>query len=509
MLAECHPAPQSSEVKNNPMGAWMRDLSLKYKFWALNAVSFFTTLLLVLYAMQLEQQTSVNSAKRIAQEQAHLLASWPAEQALPKAEQLLTFAKGETPNRAGTALLARAQGWVDLEGEAVGDGEPLIGAQVLDLANGQRLAVLAHAPSMLQVFQQRAFSYAVVVCVLMLALLAASQLLIHFLLVHLNTLKDVMLQVEKSGDLNARVPLSSRDEVGQMASAFNAMQSGYLRIVSTVDQAASRLDANAELLAKNMQNVRQGMLGQQSETDQVATAINEMSATVHHIAQYTADARDQSKNADQLAGDGQAAVGRVSLSIAGLSTGVQQTAEMIQRLATDSQKISNVVNEIHGIAEQTNLLALNAAIEAARAGEMGRGFAVVADEVRNLAKRVQTSTDEITTMIGTLQAGTRDAVDFMQESSFKADDCVQQAQEAGEALAAITGAVGQMRDSNTQIAVAAEQQSQVAEEMTRAVISIRDVTEQTVQKTVDSATTSKHLADLAGDLTKAIRQLKF
>ena len=213
--------------------------------------------------------------------------------------------------------------------------------------------------------------------------------------------------------------------------------------------------------------------------------------------------------ADQLAGDGQTAVSRVSQSIAGLSAGVQQTAEMIQRLATDSQKISNVVNEIHGIAEQTNLLALNAAIEAARAGEMGRGFAVVADEVRNLAKRVQNSTDEITTMISTLQSGTRDAVDFMQESSYKADDCVQQAQEAGEALAAIAGAVGQMRDSNTQIAVAAEQQSQVAEEMTRAVISIRDVTEKTVQQTVESASTSKHLASLAGDLTKAIHQLKF
>jgi len=101
------------------MGAWMRDLSLKYKFWAVNAVSFFTTLLLVLYAMQLEQQTAVSSAKRAAQEQAQMLASWPAEQALPKGEQLLTFAKGQTPSRAGTAELARAQGWVDIEGDAV------------------------------------------------------------------------------------------------------------------------------------------------------------------------------------------------------------------------------------------------------------------------------------------------------------------------------------------------------------------------------------------------------
>jgi methyl-accepting chemotaxis protein len=167
-----------------------------------------------------------------------------------------------------------------------------------------------------------------------------------------------------------------------------------------------------------------------------------------------------------------------------------------------------VVSVIHSIAEQTNLLALNAAIEAARAGEMGRGFAVVADEVRNLAKRVQTSTDEITLMVSALQAGTRDAVDFMQESSLKADDCVQQAQEAGVALGQITSAVAQMRESNTQIAVAAEQQSQVAEEMNRAVVSIRDVTENTVQQTVDSATTSNELAALAGELSKAIGQLK-
>jgi len=139
------------------------------------------------------------------------------------------------------------------------------------------------------------------------------------------------------------------------------------------------------------------------------------------------------QTADTLAGSGREVVDRVQRSIAGLSSGVQQTAEMIQKLAEDSQKINGVVNVIHSIAEQTNLLALNAAIEAARAGEMGRGFAVVADEVRNLAKRVQTSTDEITLMVSALQAGTRDAVDFMQESSFKADDCVQQAQEAGAA----------------------------------------------------------------------------
>lgn len=343
---------------------------------------------------------------------------------------------------------------------------------------------------------------------LMLLLLAASQLLIHFLLSHLNTLKDVMLQVERSGDLSARVPLDCRDEVGQMASAFNAMQAGYQRVVGIVAQSAAQLDMGSKRMASNMSEVRRGMLEQQSETEQAATAINEMTATVHQIAEHTADTRDQSKQAEELADKGQQAVNRVARSISGLSSGVQQTAQMIEQLAVDSQKIGGVVSEIHGIAEQTNLLALNAAIEAARAGEMGRGFAVVADEVRNLAKRVQDSTDLITQMINTLQSGTRDAVDYMQDSSIKADECVKQADEAGHALAAITESVGLMRESNTQIAVAAEQQSQVAEEMNRAVVRIRDVTEQTVGQTSESAATSNELATLAGELNKAIGQLK-
>jgi methyl-accepting chemotaxis protein len=436
------------------MGRWLSNISLKYKFWAVNAVAFLTTLLLVLYALNLEQHSRAEDARLATQAQAQWLAAWPKGQPLPTLEPLPA------------------------------------------------------PPSFNQILAEHFSHYALAVSVLMLVMLSASQLLIRFLLTHLNTLKDVMLHVEKSGDLSTRAPLTGEDEVGQMAKAFNAMQAGYQRIVGTVAQSAARLDQGAVHLASGMSDVRQGMLGQQSETDQVATAINEMTATVYHIAQHASATRDQSQNADALAGTGKEVVDRVQSSITGLSNGVQQTATMIQRLAEDSQKINSVVNVIHSIAEQTNLLALNAAIEAARAGEMGRGFAVVADEVRNLAKRVQTSTDEITTMIAALQAGTRDAVDFMQESSYKADDCVQHAREAGDALAAITEAVAQMRESNTQIAVAAQQQSQVAEEMNRAVVSIRDVTERTVRQTVDSASTSDELATLAGELNTAIGQLR-
>lgn len=406
------------------MGTWISDIPLKYKFWAVNAVAFFTTLLLVLFAMQQEAAGRNASAQRAAAAEGELVQSWPAGSTLPARSNLLPLEQAASLGGTAAQALGKGQGWIELSGARQGD-TPLLGAWV-----------------------------------------------------------------------------------GQMASAFNAMQAGYQRIVGTVAAAATKLDEGAQALARSMGQVRQGMLGQQSETDQTATAINEMSTTVFHIAQHAADTRDQSQEADRLAGAGQQAVSRVSASIAGLSQGVQDTAEMIQKLAEDSQKISGVVSVIHGIAEQTNLLALNAAIEAARAGEMGRGFAVVADEVRNLARRVQDSTDEITQMILALQSGTRDAVEFMQESSLKADGCVSQAGDAGEALAAIANAVAQMRESNTQIAVAAEQQSQVAEEMTRSVVGIRDVTELTVQQTVESAATSQQLVDLAGDLTRAIGQLR-
>ncbi|MFJ9992448.1 methyl-accepting chemotaxis protein [Pseudomonas putida] len=491
------------------MGAWLSNISLKYKFWAVNAVAFVTTLLLVLYAVYLEQQARAESAQAQAVAQAELLATWPAAQPLPPLPQMITWQDGQTPSFKGEPVeaLRDGQGWVALPAAWLLGDDPLRGAQVLRQGN-QHIAVLAQSPSLRQVFIDRFSNYAVCVLILMLAMLCASQLLIRFLLSQLNTLKDVMLHVEKTGDLSARVPLACGDEVGQMAGAFNAMQTTYHRVVSTVAHTAAQLDSGAARLATSMDEVRHGMIGQQSETDQAATAINEMSATVHHIAQHAGATRDLSQSADSLAGSGQEVVSRVQDSIAGLSSGVQQTAEMIRQLADDSQKINSVVGVIHSIAEQTNLLALNAAIEAARAGDLGRGFAVVADEVRNLAKRVQNSTNEITTMVSALQDGTRDAVEYMQESSYKADDCVRQAREAGDALAEITRAVAQMRESNTQIAVAAEQQSQVAEEMNRAVVSIRDVTEETVQQTVGSATTSNALATLAGELNKAIGQLK-
>ena len=485
-------------------------LSLKYKFWAVNAVAFVTTLLLVLFALVLERQTRAEAARTHAQTQAQWLSRWPVAQPLPAlADVTLADAEGRFPALPAplSAKLDGQRGWVTLDGDWLLGSNPLLGAEVVTRAD-QRIAVLAHAPSLREVFHARFLHYALCVLVLMVAMLCASQWLIRFLLGQLTTLKDVMLHAQRSGDLSARATHKGGDEVGQMAAAFNAMQHTYQQVVTTVARTAAELDHGAAQLAASMGEVRQGMLGQQSETDQAATAINQMTATVHHIAEHTGATRDLSQQADQLANRGHAVVNRVQTSITGLSSGVQQTADMIRQLAEDSQRINGVVGVVHSIAEQTNLLALNAAIEAARAGDLGRGFAVVADEVRNLAKRVQGSTDEITRMVTALQAGTRDAVEFMHESSLKADDCVQQAEAAGEALAQITSAVAQMRENTSQIAVAAEQQRQVAEEMNRAVVSIRDVTEHTVTQTSSSASTSDELAVMAGALNRVIGQLK-
>ena len=285
------------------MGAWLSNISLKYKFWAVNAVAFVTTLLLVLYAVQLEQQSRSDASQANAQAQAHLLKAWPAGQALPDAEFLLPIPPDQSLSLNDQPLpqLSNASGWVSINRLPFFGTNPLLGADVVTREDGQKVAVLAYAPSLVQVFVERLANYAMAVLVLMLAMLCASQLLIRFLLSQLNTLKDVMLDVEKTGDLSARVPLACTDEVGQMASAFNAMQAGYQRIVNTVAQTAAQLDMGAARLASSMDDVRHGMLGQQSETDQAATAINEMSATVFHISQHASATRDLSQTADPLA----------------------------------------------------------------------------------------------------------------------------------------------------------------------------------------------------------------
>ncbi|QIB52055.1 methyl-accepting chemotaxis protein [Pseudomonas sp. OIL-1] len=477
-----------------------KHVPLKYKFWAVNGVSFVSLLLLVLVALYAEQNALHGERKALA---ASLIHSLPENQHVPGLSWINPAAiRSQMKAGAGTSDV-----WIpqeNLKQAATGDLFGLWTAQV----DGQQRALGVQRQDYMALLLSRITTYAPAVFMLMLGVLVVSQVLILFITRHIIAVRDVMLSVQETGDLRLRARADTRDEVGSIARAFNAMQSAQQEVVGSVRQAAEQLDRRASELAGLMVRVRDGMTAQQGETDMVAAAVNEMGATVQDIAGNTARTSERSNRTDGLAREGRDQVVRVSQTITGLATSIERCTKHMQNLEGHSQEISGVVRVIGEIAEQTNLLALNAAIEAARAGESGRGFAVVADEVRALAQRVQTSTNEIQRMIEGLQRGTGDAVRDMQDSARLTHESVEQVEQAGVSLGEITAAVTAIRDGNSEIASAVEQQSQAAEAITQSVIQIRDVTEQTVDQTRQSATTSEQLAALAHQLTDSVSRLK-
>jgi methyl-accepting chemotaxis protein len=250
------------------------------------------------------------------------------------------------------------------------------------------------------------------------------------------------------------------------------------------------------------------MQQQHSATDQVATAITEMSATVQEVARNASDAADAATEADRNVLQGQEVVQKTIGAITDLAQDVDNAAHVIRDLSTNSDNIGKVLDVIKGIAEQTNLLALNAAIEAARAGEQGRGFAVVADEVRTLASRTQESTQEIQEMIEKLQDGAGNAVKVMETGCDKAQTTVTLAEDAGAALKAITTSVNDISQMNVQIATAAEEQNAVTEDINRNVVDISSVSDSTAEASNQIETATSSLAVLAAELQQQVDQFR-
>lgn len=337
-------------------------------------------------------------------------------------------------------------------------------------------------------------------------------ILIHLLSRSINQpvtmLAEIMKKSRQDNDLTVRSQLPGNNEIVEMAAVFNSMMVAFSGVIREVIDSSGEVKNAADQLTVISEQNKQGVIQQQSDSEQVATAMNEMSATVQEVARYAAEAASASKSADDEADKSKQIVREAIDGIKKLAEQVAFGADSIRELQQESNNIGSVLTVIQNIAEQTNLLALNAAIEAARAGESGRGFAVVADEVRTLAQRSQESTEEIKQIIERLQKSADKSVEVMASGSEQAKISVQQAEVAGQSLQQITESVNAISDMNIHIASAAEQQTAVAEEINRNIASIATVAEENAQSTQLTSETSMKLARLADQLQTQLSRFK-
>jgi methyl-accepting chemotaxis protein len=311
-------------------------------------------------------------------------------------------------------------------------------------------------------------------------------------------------QVIAKGDLTGSIDVAGVDEPAQLLNALQTMQQNLKSTILNIADSSNQLASAADELNAVTEDSTHGLHQQSHEIEQAAAAVNEMTAAVDEVARNAVATFEASKDSTQTAKHGQQQVSRTVESIRLLSDDVTRTSEEVKNLGDGVANISKVLDVIRAIAEQTNLLALNAAIEAARAGEAGRGFAVVADEVRALAHRTQTSTQEIEQMVGTIQKGSTGAMDAMQASTQRARQTLDIAQDAGGALERITDAINQISERNLVIASASEEQAQVAREVDRNLVNIRDLAVQTSAGANQTSAASQELSKLATRLNTLV-----
>ena len=304
-------------------------------------------------------------------------------------------------------------------------------------------------------------------------------------------------EVVASGDLTKTITVVGKDEPARLLESMKAMQASLRETIMSISDSSTQLASAAEELNVVTEDSSRGLLQQNSEIEQAATAVNQMTAAVDEVARNAVATAEASKQSEQSGREGQQQVSRTVQSINELAQGVTTTAGQVGELANKVRGITKVLDVIRAIAEQTNLLALNAAIEAARAGDAGRGFAVVADEVRALAHRTQQSTQEIEEMIGGIQHGTESAVHAMQQSNQQAHSTLVVAQAAGQALDQIAAAIATISERNLVVASASEEQAQVSREVDRNLMNIRDLSMQTSAGANQTSAASQELAQLA------------
>ena len=356
----------------------------------------------------------------------------------------------------------------------------------------------------------RDISWSVVgICLLLLAIAIVSNITTSRLFAPLHALRQRLEDIASGdGDLTGRAPVNGNDEIAALARAFNQFADTIHNMVRDTSKLVAELASVTRELEQSAVGTSRAVEAQRRETDLVATAMNEMSASASEVAKAAQDAANAAGRADHEGADAKQVVTSTRRAIQQLAEEITRSTATVDTLGSDVNAISSILDVIRGIAEQTNLLALNAAIEAARAGEQGRGFAVVADEVRTLASRTQQSTAEIQHMIERLQQGAREAVTAMQHSRGKGDSAVEQARLAAASLDAIASSISTISTMNDQIATAADEQTAVGEEINKSVVKIADATSQSEQSTQAVASLSQRLNGLGTDLAQLISRFR-
>ncbi len=332
--------------------------------------------------------------------------------------------------------------------------------------------------------------FSISICVFILRKLAKR------LLMPLNGLEVAIEEIASGGgDLTQRLIIKSEDECGAVASNFNKFLASMQQLVNDIKHKADLVVDNSDNAKKLATESSSELIQQGALVENLATAMNEMSATSNDIASSAQDAASSISSVNERAEEGKALFTKTSVDINELSETISISQQLSNQLAEYSNNIEQILSVINGVAEQTNLLALNAAIEAARAGEQGRGFAVVADEVRTLASRTQESTTEIKTMIEQIQEFSNQVQNAMNKSKDKANSCVENTEIANQALGDISNAVREIMDRNIQIAAAIEEQSVVIEEINKNTTHINDISVQVGDFSKEQFSVNEQLVD--------------
>jgi len=349
-------------------------------------------------------------------------------------------------------------------------------------------------------------SSATILAITVIAIILSIVLFIIFLKLIIQSIAALREQLDNiaqgEGDLTKRVPVTVNDDLGQLATSFNHVLENLQGMIGSIQGLSRDLGQGASELASAANDNNEGVTRQTDSISMVATAINEMQSAIEEVAGNASRAAEITREAETKGHNGAQIIRNSSRQVHRLAAQISKAVDVIRKLSSDSDNITSVLDVIRGIAEQTNLLALNAAIEAARAGEQGRGFAVVADEVRTLAQRTQQSTEDIQTMISSLQTGVSDVVNVMETGSKEATETEKLATEAEQELQAILEAISNINDVNTSVASATEQQTQVIDEINRSITDINDLAAASAERSQAIDGISKSLESYATELEK-------